>query len=93
LIDTIKDVFIQKDKVTPDKVTPIDFSISSELIGVSEVMQDIFYKIEKIAPTDANILILGENGTGKDLIAKAIHIRSLRAQKPLNYLAFCKTDR
>ena len=46
-----------------------------------------FYKIEKIAPTDANILILGENGTGKDLIAKAIHQQSLRADKP-----FVKVD-
>src|SRR5687768_5911198 len=45
-------------------------------------MQDIFYKIQKIAPTDANILILGENGTGKDLIAKAIHNQSLRAERP-----------
>ena len=41
-------------------------------------MRDIFLKIEKVAPTDANILILGENGTGKDLIAKAIHQHSLR---------------
>jgi DNA-binding NtrC family response regulator len=50
-------------------------------------MQDVFLKINKIAPTDANILILGENGTGKDLIAKAIHERSLRANKP-----FIKVD-
>src|SRR6185436_8284089 len=50
-------------------------------------MRDIFYKIEKIAPTDANILILGENGTGKDLIAKAIYQKSLRAKKP-----FVKVD-
>src|SRR5687767_11706597 len=57
------------------------------LLGESEPMQDIFYKIEKIAPTDANILILGENGTGKDLIAKAIHQQSLRAGKP-----FVKVD-
>jgi len=58
-----------------------DSIIGSELIGESEVMKDIFYKVEKIAPTDANILILGENGTGKDLIAKAIHQKSLRADK------------
>ncbi len=58
-----------------------DSIIGSELIGESESMKDIFYKIEKIAPTDANILILGENGTGKDLIAKAIHQKSLRADK------------
>jgi DNA-binding NtrC family response regulator len=50
-------------------------------------MQDIFHKVNKIAPTDANILILGENGTGKDLMAKAIHERSLRADKP-----FIKVD-
>ncbi|MCK9402023.1 MAG: sigma-54 dependent transcriptional regulator [Chitinophagaceae bacterium] len=57
------------------------------MIGESDVMQDIFYKINKIAPTDANILILGENGTGKDLIATAIHQQSLRASQP-----FIKVD-
>ena len=57
------------------------------MIGESEVMNDIFFKIEKIAPTDANILILGENGTGKDFIARAIHQHSLRADKP-----FIKVD-
>lgn len=55
--------------------------LNKELLGKSEVMQEIFYKIEKIAPTDANILILGENGTGKDLIARAIHQQSIRANK------------
>jgi DNA-binding NtrC family response regulator len=61
--------------------------IGTEFLGVSDAMQDIFFKIEKIAPTDANILILGENGTGKDLVARAIHERSLRAAKP-----FVKVD-
>src|SRR5690242_12728502 len=61
--------------------------ISRELLGASPVMQDIFYKIEKVAVTDANILVLGENGTGKDIIAKAIHERSARADKP-----FIKVD-
>jgi two-component system, NtrC family, response regulator HydG len=61
--------------------------IGKELLGESEAMLDIFYKIDKVAPTDANILILGENGTGKDLIAKAIHQKSLRASKP-----FVKVD-
>ncbi|RZJ79317.1 MAG: response regulator, partial [Flavobacterium sp.] len=61
--------------------------IGSELIGESEVMQNLFYKIQKIAPTDANILVLGENGTGKDLIAKAIHQQSLRANN-----AYIKVD-
>lgn len=57
------------------------------MIGDSPLMQDIFYKISKIAPTDANILILGENGTGKDLIATAIHAQSLRVGRP-----FVKVD-
>ena len=52
------------------------------IIGESEVMQDIFRKIEKIAPTDANVLILSENGTGKDLIAHSIFQLSLRKNKP-----------
>jgi len=62
-------------------------ALGSELLGESEAMQDIFFKISKVAPTDANILILGENGTGKELIAKAIHQQSLRADKP-----FIKVD-
>ncbi len=57
------------------------------LVAQSGLMLDIFTKIEKVAPTDANILILGENGTGKDLIAKAIHQKSLRAKK-----AYVKVD-
>ncbi|MDE3253566.1 MAG: sigma-54-dependent Fis family transcriptional regulator, partial [Bacteroidota bacterium] len=61
--------------------------LNTKIIGESEVMEDIFYKIDKIAPTDANILILGENGTGKDLIATAIHEQSLRSDQP-----FVKVD-
>jgi transcriptional regulator with GAF, ATPase, and Fis domain len=61
--------------------------IGKELLGESDAMQDIFYKVEKVAPTDANNLKLGENGTGKDLIAKALHQHSLRAEKP-----FIKVD-
>src|SRR5688572_5340845 len=83
LISIIKDSLKRKESKT--SLTPglhSDSIIGKELIGDSEVMQQIFYKVEKIAPTDANILILGENGTGKDLVAKAIHQRSLRAEKP-----------
>lgn len=54
----------------------------SALLGISPPMLEIFHKIKKIAPTDANILILGENGTGKDLIAREIHEQSRRADKP-----------
>jgi two-component system response regulator HydG len=49
-----------------------------EIIGQSAAIREVFVLIDKVAKTDANILILGENGTGKELIARAIHQRSLR---------------
>ncbi|MEM1216998.1 MAG: sigma-54 dependent transcriptional regulator, partial [Bacteroidota bacterium] len=49
-----------------------------EIIGESKAMQQVFRMIEKVAKTDANVLILGENGTGKELIARAIHRQSPR---------------
>ncbi|MBC8053507.1 MAG: sigma-54-dependent Fis family transcriptional regulator [Sphingobacteriaceae bacterium] len=83
LVETIQEI-LNKRPGSPKVNTPKPGSsvIGSELLGSSEQMMEIFHKIEKIAPTDANILILGENGTGKDLIAKALHQRSLRASKP-----------
>jgi len=88
LITTIKDSLKRKENKATFTTDPSDGSIlGKELIGESDVMQQIFYKVEKIAPTDANILILGENGTGKDLVAKAIHQHSLRTDKP-----FVKVD-
>lgn len=50
-----------------------------EIVGESEAMLQIFDTIEKLSNTDANILILGENGTGKDLVARAIYRNSPRA--------------
>ena len=50
-----------------------------EIIGRSETMQHVFSTIDKVAGTDANVLILGENGTGKELIARAVHRQSQRA--------------
>ncbi|HVT86281.1 MAG TPA: sigma-54 dependent transcriptional regulator [Chitinophagaceae bacterium] len=88
LLSIIRETLRRKsDKAIVRSSIQIDSVIGKELIGESEAMQEIFLKIEKIAPTDANILILGENGTGKDLIAKAIHQQSLRADK-----AFVKVD-
>jgi two-component system, NtrC family, response regulator HydG len=86
LIDTIKELLDKKEGVKQVK-SAAKSNGDTSILGESDVMQDIFHKVNKIAPTDANILILGENGTGKDLMAKAIHERSLRAGKP-----FVKVD-
>jgi two-component system response regulator HydG len=87
LIATIKELLDKKEGVKTTKTAVKSTAGDTSILGESEVMQDIFYKVNKIAPTDANILLLGENGTGKDLMAKAIHERSLRADKP-----FIKVD-
>ena len=87
LLDTVKNTLKGKGRSSEILTVTGSSVIGKELIGTSDVMKDIFFKIEKIAPTDANILILGENGTGKDLIAKAIHENSFRSKKP-----FIKVD-
>jgi DNA-binding NtrC family response regulator len=50
-----------------------------EFVGASPVMLKVFSTIEKVAKTDANVLVLGENGTGKELVARALHRKSQRA--------------
>ena len=59
----------------PDKDVPM-------MIGQSKVMQDVFSTIRQLSETDANILILGENGTGKDLVARSLRFFSPRQQAP-----------
>ena len=52
-----------------------------DFVGDSAPMQKVFAQIEKVAGTDANVLVLGENGTGKELVARALHRRSKRADE------------
>jgi two-component system response regulator HydG len=85
LLDSIAEILVDRKSGKAKKWSPKVDGI--KLLGESKAMQEVFFKIKKIGPTDANILILGENGTGKDLIAKAIHDNSLRKDKP-----FIKVD-
>jgi len=67
-----------------DKQKQLNSDISHsfhELIGTSNAIKEVFTTIEKVAATDANVLILGENGTGKELAARALHRRSKRANE------------
>ena len=53
-----------------------------QMVGESRVMRQIFQQIDTISPTDTKVLITGEIGTGKELVARAIHLRSNRSTKP-----------
>lgn len=85
ILNSVKDLVEKKKSGRPSK---LGFLVEGTcIVGESEVMEDVFVKLKKVAPTDANILVLGENGTGKDLIAKSIHEHSHRKDKP-----FVKVD-
>ena len=84
ILETVREL-VEKKKHPKGQKT--NLNSETKIIGESEPMQEVFVKLKKVAPTDANILILGENGTRKDLIAKAIHENSLRKNMP-----FVKVD-
>ncbi|MCA9289964.1 MAG: sigma 54-interacting transcriptional regulator [Phycisphaerales bacterium] len=54
-----------------------------EMIGGSAAMRDVLTNVTHVAPTDSTVLILGETGTGKELVARAIHEHSRRSERPL----------
>ncbi len=64
------------------KIVPSKEERFGDMIGRSQKMREIFGLLEKIAPTDVTCVIMGETGTGKELVAKAIHYNSRRAKKP-----------
>lgn len=53
------------------------------IVGSSPAMQQVFSRLKQVAPTDARVLVTGENGTGKELVARALHFNSKRRQGPL----------
>jgi len=57
-------------------------SMFEEIVGTSAALQRVLSLLSKVAPTDAGVLITGETGTGKELVARAIHRRSQRSSKP-----------
>ena len=61
----------------------VEIGAMGELVGQSAALQSVVRQIDLVAPTDANILILGESGTGKELVAREIHKRSERRERPM----------
>jgi transcriptional regulator with GAF, ATPase, and Fis domain len=57
-------------------------SMFEEIVGISGSLKRVVERISKVAPTDSNVLVTGETGTGKELVARAIHRRSRRAKGP-----------
>ena len=83
LLITIRNAMDKSSLVTETKVLKRRVSRVQEMIGGSAGMQKIKETIEKVAPTDARILITGENGVGKELVARWIHEKSNRVSGPL----------
>lgn len=83
LLITIRNAMDKKSLVTETKQLRKRISRGAEMIGDSEGMQKIKDTISKVAPTDARVLVTGENGVGKEMVARRIHELSTRANGPL----------
>ncbi len=82
LLVTIKNAQERKDLVTETKVLKRKVSKTYDMIGESEPINRVKEMIDKVAPTDARVLITGKNGTGKELVARWLHEKSNRASQP-----------
>jgi DNA-binding NtrC family response regulator len=82
MVDAIRRAEKSLGEPDDDEAASIDDLPDTEMIGSSPRMIDIYKTLSKVAPTDATVLIEGETGTGKELIARMIHANSKRAQQP-----------
>jgi len=80
LLDTVRRA--ETSRVDNEKETTIDDMPDTEMIGISSGMIEIYKTVSLVAPTDATVLIEGETGTGKELVARMIHRNSARAAMP-----------
>jgi DNA-binding NtrC family response regulator len=82
LLITIRNALERSDLITETKVLKRKISKTDDMIGESEAIRKIKELIERVAPTDARVMITGENGTGKELVARWLHEKSSRASAP-----------
>jgi PAS domain S-box-containing protein len=78
-IRTLKDQLFNENIALRDEIDKA--SMFEEIVGDSPALQAVLTRVAKVAPTDSTVLVTGETGTGKELIARAIHKRSLRASR------------
>jgi DNA-binding NtrC family response regulator len=83
LLNTVRNALDKKQLVVENTILKKKVSKSYEIIGESEAINHIKLLIEKVAPTEARVLITGPNGTGKELVAHQLHEKSERANFPL----------
>lgn len=83
LLNTVRNALDKKELVTENKRLKKKINKNYQMIGNSEALEQIRQIIEKVAPTDARVLITGANGTGKELVAHALHDKSERAHAPM----------
>ncbi len=83
LLNTVRNALDKKQLVVENKILKKKVSKNYEMIGNSEPINHIKHMIEKVAQTDARVLITGPNGTGKELVAHQLHEKSERSQFPL----------
>ena len=82
LLITLRNALDKKNLSTENKVLRKAVKIQNQMIGESQPMLDVKDMIEKVAPTNARVLITGENGTGKELVARQLHELSTRSSGP-----------
>jgi two-component system nitrogen regulation response regulator NtrX len=82
LLITIRNALERSDLITETRVLKRKISKTNEMIGESEAIVKIKEMITRVAPTDARVLITGDNGTGKELVARWLHEKSNRAASP-----------
>ena len=80
-IKSLKEQLLLENRVLQEEI--VQRSIYEEIVGSSGSLQSVLTAIEQVAPTDSTVLITGETGTGKELVAHAIHRRSPRAERAL----------
>ncbi|MGO4905976.1 sigma-54-dependent transcriptional regulator [Flavobacterium sp. W20_MBD1_R3] len=83
LLNTVRNALDKKQLVVENKILKKKVSKNYEMIGESEAINHIKMMIEKVAQTEARVLITGPNGTGKELVAHQLHEKSERANFPL----------